>query len=386
MSAPTPAQVDEVEQDFMRVQDAICDFLSNAGQQEFEEDKWDYHKGKGGGRTRVLEATRRHYNKDGSWSLQTIQNPLPVWEKGAVNFSGIHGESMPESATKALKIPENQPYRATGVSLIIHPSNPWIPTIHMNIRFFICGDRWWFGGGVDLTPYYPILAQVREFHQTLKDLCVRHKVDYDKLKARCDEYFYLPHREETRGIGGLFYDSHNHDFEAVKAFTLELGYTFIKLYSKFVDNGRMTFTQAQREFQLYRRGRYVEFNLIYDRGTKFGLMSNGRIESILVSLPATVHYVYGYTPPADSREAYLYKHFLQPQPWLEMDKPALDALRASYSYLTVKAPGMQVAPVSEADTQRQDISELGSFGSTTKATAAVAAAVAVAGFMKYLRA
>jgi coproporphyrinogen III oxidase len=176
------------------------------------------------------------------------------------------------------------------------------------------------------------------------------------------------------------------DFEAAKAFTLELGFTFIKLYGLFVDNGRMTFTQAQREFQLYRRGRYVEFNLIYDRGTKFGLMSGGRIESILVSLPATVHFVYDYTPGEGTREGYLYAHFLRAQPWLRMSHEELQEFRSPYSYLTVKAAAMQVSVVSEADTQRAGGQEVGEFGVVTKTTAAVAALVAVTGMLKYLRA
>jgi len=256
----------------------------------------------------------------------------------------------------------------------------------MNVRFFICGDRWWFGGGVDLTPYYPILSQVLEFHRILRDVCERHKVSYDELKQRCDEYFLLPHRAETRGIGGLFYDSMHDDFETAKAFTLELGFTFIKLYGLFVDNGRMAFTQAQREFQLYRRGRYVEFNLIYDRGTKFGLMSGGRIESILVSLPATVHFAYNYTPGQGTREGYLYAHFLQAQPWLAKSRTELQELSSPYSYLTIKAPHMQVSAVSEAETQRVSKQEVGEFGAMTKATAAVAAVVAVTGLLKYIRA
>ncbi|EDQ86155.1 uncharacterized protein MONBRDRAFT_28565 [Monosiga brevicollis MX1] len=344
MASPTKEQVDQVEADFKQVQDEICAFLASAGAKAFREDAWDYHKGVGGGRTRVWEVERVQADN----TLQPDPTNMPIWEKGACNFSGIQGSDLPPSAVQAWKLPENCPYRATGVSLIIHPSNPWVPTIHMNIRFFICGDRWWFGGGVDLTPYYPILSQVVEFHRLLRELCEEHGVSYDTLKQRCDEYFWLAHRNESRGIGGLFWDSMSDDFEKNKAFAIGLGRLFIKLYGLFVENQRLPYTQAQREFQLYRRGRYVEFNLIYDRGTQFGLKSNGRTESILVSLPATVHYQYDYTPRPGTPEGYLYAHFLKFQDWLNLDQADQEAMSPPPNYCPAPAASIQTRPSSGA--------------------------------------
>lgn len=313
---PSDADVDSIEDDMKRLQDYICTFLQDAAAgQRMDETLWTYEKGTGGGRSRVFETERR---SGGDQVLHAEVHPLPIWEKGGCNFSGIKGFSLPDSAVKAFNVEPNTPYRATGVSLIIHPSNPMVPTIHMNVRFFCCGDRWWFGGGVDVTPHYPILNQAILFHQKLREVCERHKFDYEKLKTTCDEYFYLPHRKETRGIGGLFYDSISDDFAAARAFTFDLGRLFVELYSIFIPNLKLPFTAAQRQFMLYRRGRYVEFNLLYDRGTKFGLTSGGRIESILVSLPSTVHWVYEYTPKAGSDEEYLYKYYLRAQNWLQL--------------------------------------------------------------------
>jgi coproporphyrinogen III oxidase len=259
----------------------------------------------------------------------------------------------------------------------------------MNVRFFSCGDRWWFGGGVDLTPYYPILRQVQAFHRLLRDLCEAHNRSYDDMKRKCDEYFYLPHRRETRGIGGIFYDAVSDDFEGAKAFCIALGDLFIQLYGLFVNNAKMSFTQQQREFQLYRRGRYVEFNLLYDRGTKFGLASNGRIESILVSLPATVHYSYDYTPPKGSKEEYLYLHFLRPQDWLGLSEDEAKAMKSPEGYVTAFQSSQQTKPVSAraAGGSKQHCAGCqGQFGTLTRVTSAVAAAAAVAGVVRYFRA
>eukprot|EP00043_Microstomoeca_roanoka_P011069 m.104463 g.104463 ORF g.104463 m.104463 type:complete len:392 (+) comp15079_c0_seq2:59-1234(+) len=349
---PTAAQVDALEHEFRAVQDHICTFLSGISGQSFEETAWPYEKGTGGGRTRVVEVDRRHYlgshsSSDGmpEWELKAESTPLPFFEKGACNFSGIHGQDMPKSAVTALNIPENTPYRATGVSLIFHPANPWVPTIHLNIRFFICGDKWWFGGGVDVTPHYPILDQVIAFHADLKQLCDAHGVSYTDLKKQCDEYFFLPHRNETRGVGGIFFDHfQGKSFEHAKAFTIALGRTFNDLYAIFLANANISFTPAQRRFQLYRRGRYVEFNLAYDRGTKFGLMSGGRAESILVSLPSTVHWSYEYKPPRGSREAYLYEHFLKAQPWLELTEAEKANMQPPANYLEKRQSGVVTQP------------------------------------------
>jgi coproporphyrinogen III oxidase len=247
---------------------------------------------------------------------------------------------------------------------------------------------------------------VKAFHKLLQDLCVKHGVSYDALKAQCDSYFLLPHRNETRGIGGLFYDTMSEDFEAAKAFAVALGDCFLPLYGLFVNNAKMSFTQAQREFQLYRRGRYVEFNLLYDRGTKFGLSSEGRIESILVSLPATVHYCYDYNPPRGSREEYLYLHFLRPQPWLELTAEDDARMKSPPNYVTSFQAQAQTMPSDGAGpASRGGVKSGGSsgsdsrvprggpstepeghFGSLTQVTAVVAGAAAIAGVLRYLRA
>eukprot|EP01147_Barroeca_monosierra_P010520 gene10520-2647_t len=339
MSIPSNEQIDQLERDFKLVQDHICTFLASFSGQSFEETQWNYDKGEGGGRTRVLEVNRRRHvpspgHGAGSWELVEERKPRPFFEKGACNFSGIKGSNLPKSAVSALQIPENEPYRATGISLIFHPSNPYVPTVHMNIRCFVCGDKWWFGGGIDITPYYPILEQAIAFHTDLKQLCDAHDTPYLEWKKWCDSYFFLPHRKETRGIGGIFYDHYQgNSFEHAREFTIALGRRFNDLYTIFLPNCTMSFTKQQREFQLYRRGRYVEFNLAYDRGTKFGLMSDGRTESILVSLPATVHWAYEYKPPKGTREDYLYKYFLQPQNWLTLTGEDKDLMAPPPNYL-----------------------------------------------------
>ena len=292
---------DTVQERFRAVQDRITDFLSGADGYACHEDQWDYKKGEGGGVTRVWE----HAN---------------LIEKGGVNFSAVSGAELPESAATQFDIAPATPFFATGVSLVIHPWNPHIPTIHMNIRYFEAGERWWFGGGVDLTPYYPVREEVSAFHRALKALCDAHGEDYAGHKAYCDRYFYLPHREEMRGVGGLFFDHLHDDADRQFDFVTSLGNIFPELYKPFVENHRnRPWTDEQRAFQLYRRGRYVEFNLVYDRGTRFGLQSGGRTESILMSLPACAEWPYGWRPEPGGPEAELRDFYLQPQDWVGME-------------------------------------------------------------------
>jgi coproporphyrinogen III oxidase len=295
---------------FKGVQDAICDFLTNSTGQVFLEDPWEYEKGRGGGRTRVLEA----------------KGAEDVIEKGGVNFSAIEGDTLPQAATSAHKLPGDVGFLATGVSIVLHPHNPHVPTIHMNVRYFLTGDKWWFGGGIDLTPYYPQKHQVIAFHKLLREVCQRHDQPYDTYKATCDTYFYLPHRNESRGVGGIFFDQLSTSTSPLSAqalldFVCDLGMSFIELYRPFVErNVTLTFTEAHREFQLIRRARYVEFNLLWDRGTKFGIESNGRTESILMSMPATAIWRYNYTPAPGSEEESIVQFYFQAQDWVHLEE------------------------------------------------------------------
>jgi coproporphyrinogen III oxidase len=291
---------DELKRMFLDIQDHICDFVVDAEGALYHEDLWDYDKGEGGGRTRVWEAGN-------------------VLEKGGVNFSAIQGTSLPESAATAFKIPADTAYTAMGVSLVLHPWNPFIPTIHMNVRYFSAGDVWWFGGGVDLTPYYPVKDEVIAFHCMLRDLCERHQESYLTHKATCDDYFTIIHRGEMRGVGGIFFDHLNTDKSRNAAFVNDLGKTFTELYRPFVQNHRdAPYENRHREFQLVRRARYAEFNLVYDRGTKFGLQSNGRIESILMSMPRLAAWHYNWQAEPNSPEEELITYYLQPQDWVGM--------------------------------------------------------------------
>lgn len=290
----------EIQDGFKDVQNDICALLNEHNSAAYHEDCWKYEKGKGGGITRV-------------WAEGDLI------EKGGVNFSAIRGTSLPQSAATQFKIPEGTEFLATGVSLVIHPWSPYVPTIHMNIRYFEAGDVSWFGGGIDLTPCYPEKDQIIQFHRTLKEVCDRSGHDYAKDKATCDEYFYLPHRDETRGVGGIFFDHLQDDHDKNFQYALNLGHAFRDLYAPFITANRdREYTQAQRDFLLYRRGRYVEFNLVYDRGTIFGLQSKGRIESILMSLPATAHWAYDYHPEPGTPEHALTDFYLKPQDWLNM--------------------------------------------------------------------
>lgn len=290
--------LDKASDYFQHLQDRICEGLANAdGRARFREDTWQ-RPGGGGGRSRVIEGGA-------------------VFEKAGVNFSLVHGSMSPEFAAQ---IPgQGTEFTATGVSLVLHPRNPFVPTVHANWRFLSKGEKQWFGGGADLTPYYPFREDVIHFHRVWKDTCVRHPapVDYPKFKKGCDEYFFLPHRNEARGVGGFFFDYLEGDFDSLFAFVQDCGNHFLEAYVPIVERRRdHPVTEENRRFQEFRRGRYVEFNLIYDRGTIFGLKTGGRTESILMSLPPTVRWVYDYHPEPGSREAELYD-YLQPRDWAD---------------------------------------------------------------------
>jgi coproporphyrinogen III oxidase len=295
----------QVKTFLLALQQQICEALTIAdGAANFVEDSWLRDEG-GGGQSRVLT--------NGA-----------VFEQAGVNFSHVFGDKMPGSATAHRPELAGRGFEAMGVSLVIHPKNPHVPTSHANVRFFIAEKEgeapvWWFGGGFDLTPFYPVEADVVHWHQTAKDCCDPFGVNvYPKYKKWCDEYFYLKHRQETRGVGGLFFDDLNEwGFETSFAFMQSVGESFIKAYLPIVAARKDTaYGEHERQFQLYRRGRYVEFNLVFDRGTLFGLQSGGRTESILMSMPPLVRWEYGYQPAAGSAEANLYTRYLQPQDWL----------------------------------------------------------------------
>jgi len=284
---------------FLGLQDRLCRGIESAdGTALFREDAWD-RPGGGGGRSRVIE--------NGA-----------VFEKAGVNFSEVFGEFTPEMAKSMPG--DGLSFFATGVSWVLHPKNPFVPTVHGNFRFLKHGSKSWFGGGADLTPYYPFREDVVHFHRTWKTVCDRFApdVNYAKMKADCDAYFHLPHRDEARGVGGIFFDYF--DAEIAFEFAKSASSAFLEAYIPIVERCKgMPYTSEQREFQEYRRGRYVEFNLIYDRGTLFGLKTNGRIESILMSLPPAVRYKYDYRPAPGSREAELTEYWLKPRDWAAME-------------------------------------------------------------------
>jgi coproporphyrinogen III oxidase len=286
------------------LQDSICQALeAEDAQASFQQDQWEREEG-GGGRSRVMA--------DGA-----------VFEKAGVGFSHVMGSKLPPSATASRPELAGRSWQAMGVSLVIHPENPYVPTSHANVRFFVAekeGEEpvWWFGGGFDLTPFYPMDEDCEHFHRVARDAMSPFGLHYyAKYKAACDAYFYLPHRDETRGIGGLFFDDFNElGFVQSFAFMQAVGDAFVPAYVPIVRRRReMTYGMREREFQLYRRGRYVEFNLVYDRGTLFGLQSGGRTESILMSMPPLARWEYGYVPEAQSDEARL-AQYLKPRDWL----------------------------------------------------------------------
>ncbi|MCL2893107.1 oxygen-dependent coproporphyrinogen oxidase [Brenneria tiliae] len=292
---------------FLRaLQDDLCRQLAAAdGAANFDEDRWQRAEG-GGGRSRVLSGGK-------------------VLERAGVNFSHVTGGALPPSASAHRPELAGRSYQAMGVSLVIHPQNPYVPTAHANARFFIAekpGEEavWWFGGGFDLTPFYGFREDAVHWHQTARDLCRPFGADvYPRYKKWCDDYFYLRHRDEARGIGGLFFDDLNTpDFATCFDFTRAVGEGFLTAYLPIVERRKnLPWGEREREFQLYRRGRYVEFNLVWDRGTLFGLQSGGRTESILMSMPPLARWEYQYQPQPDSPEAALYRDFLPVRDWLD---------------------------------------------------------------------
>jgi coproporphyrinogen III oxidase len=284
---------------FERLQQRIVASLEATDGHTFSTDRWSRPQG-GGGITRIIE--------EGA-----------VFERGGVNFSHVKGNALPPSATVARPQLAGQAWEAIGVSLVLHPRNPYCPTVHLNVRFFSAQDAWWFGGGMDLTPYYGFEEDARHFHARCKEALDPFGADYHpRFKSWCDRYFHLKHRNEPRGIGGIFFDDlAERDFDFSFRLARSVGDAFLGAYLPILEIRKaMPFGERQREFQLYRRGRYVEFNLVDDRGTLFGLQSGGRTESILMSLPPRAAWRYDWKPEPGSPEEKLYTDFLKPREWV----------------------------------------------------------------------
>ena len=305
-SIPTATDIAAVKDYLMNLQERICAALEQAdGQAAFVEDDWQ-RPGGGGGRSRIIERGA-------------------LLEKGGVGFSHVYGDGMPPSATAHRPELARRGFQAMGVSLVMHPDNPHVPTSHANVRFFVAEKEgadpvWWFGGGFDLTPYYATEEDCIHWHRVARDACTPFGDDvYPRYKKWCDEYFHLKHRQEARGVGGLFFDDLNEwGFERCCAFMRAIGDAYLEAYLPIIERRRNTpWNEQQKAFQEYRRGRYVEFNLVWDRGTLFGLQSGGRTESILMSLPPTVRWDYNWQPEPGSAEARLAEEFLPPRDWLK---------------------------------------------------------------------
>ena len=305
-SIPTATDIAAVKDYLMNLQERICAALEQAdGQAAFVEDDWQ-RPGGGGGRSRIIERGA-------------------LLEKGGVGFSHVYGAGMPPSATAHRPALAGRGFQAMGVSLVMHPDPPHVPTSHANVRFFVAEKEgadpvWWFGGGFDLTPYYATEEDCIHWHRVARDACTPFGDDvYPRYKKWCDEYFHLKHRQEARGVGGLFFDDLNEwGFERCFAFMRAIGDAYLEAYLPIIERRRNTpWNEQQKAFQEYRRGRYVEFNLVWDRGTLFGLQSGGRTESILMSLPPTVRWDYNWQPEPGSAEARLAEEFLPPRDWLK---------------------------------------------------------------------
>ena len=304
MNPSKPVDKEVVKKYLTDLQSKIVETIEMVDGKNFLNDTWQRKEG-GGGTTCIME--------NGN-----------IFERAGVGFSHVIGSKLPKSATDAHPEVVNRRWEAMGVSLVFHPDNPFIPTVHMNIRFFIASkdgeeDIWWFGGGMDLTPYYPFLEDVTHFHQTIKKAVDPFGAElYEKFKDQCDDYFYLKHRDEPRGVGGIFFDDYNmnsftHSFELVKS----VGDNLVNAYLPIVQKrNKLTYNAKQKDFQLYRRGRYVEFNLLQDRGTLFGIQSKGRVESILMSMPPIVKWSYDWRPESGSEEEKLYTDFLIRKKWI----------------------------------------------------------------------
>ena len=321
---PAKNSRDRAKKLVLGLQDEICSGLETIdGEGKFIEESWERPEG-GGGRSRVL--------KNGK-----------VLEQGGVNFSEVHGNELPPSIINQRPEAKGHSWFATGTSMVLHPKNPYIPTVHLNYRYFEAGPVWWFGGGADLTPFYPYLSDTRHFHSCHKAACDSINTDLHKVfKPWCDEYFFLKHRNETRGVGGIFYDyqdgsgllykgqnakgkasniskeigNNSLNWENLFSLAKACGQAFLPSYEPIIKKRQnQIYSEKERDFQLYRRGRYAEFNLVWDRGTIFGLQTNGRTESILMSLPPLARWEYGFKPEENSREALLTDVFTKPQDW-----------------------------------------------------------------------
>ncbi len=297
--------IEPVKKYLLELQDQICEALAaEDGGAVFTEEAWQ-RPGGGGGRSRIIENGK-------------------LLEKGGVGFSHVMGDQLPPSATASRPELTGARWQAMGVSLVMHPENPFVPTSHMNVRLFVAEKDgmepvWWFGGGYDLTPYYGFDEDCIHWHQTAKKACSPFGENvYDRFKLWCDEYFYLKHRDEPRGVGGIFYDDLNEwDFDTSFAFMQSIGNSFLEAYLPIIRARKsLPWTQSNRDWQEYRRGRYVEFNLVFDRGTIFGLQSGGRTESILMSLPPHVQWRYNYQPEVGSEEARLTDYYLTNRDWI----------------------------------------------------------------------
>jgi coproporphyrinogen III oxidase len=309
-SAAAPDDAAEVVRGYLLdLQQKFVTALESLDGKTFASDPWERPHGNGaihgGGITRIIEGGN-------------------IFERGGVGFSHVHGTQLPPSAAANRPDLAGRAWEAMGVSLVLHPRNPYVPTVHFNVRFFTAtapnkAPVWWFGGGMDLTPYYGFTEDARHFHQTCANALSPFGADlHPRFKQWCDDYFYLKHRQEARGIGGIFYDDFQGvDFDASFAMMQSVGASFSQSYLPIVERRKeLTFGERERDFQLYRRGRYVEFNLVYDRGTLFGLQSGGRTESILMSMPPLVKWHYDWQPEAESPEARLYSDFLVARDWL----------------------------------------------------------------------
>ena len=296
---------DAVRKYLVTLQNNITEKIQEEESIEFTKDVWERREG-GGGESRILEGGT-------------------TFEKAGINFSEVLGDHLPKSATNSRPHLEGASFKAMGLSLVFHPKNPFVPTTHMNLRFFLANKKnkeaiWWFGGGYDLTPYYGFQEDVIHWHQCAKNACDPFGQNlYQQFKTQCDEYFYLKHRGEPRGVGGVFFDDYNdQNFEHSFALTQSIGDSFLPAYIPILEKRKETpYSEENKAFQMYRRGRYVEFNLIYDRGTLFGLQSNGRTESILMSLPPTVNWKYDYRPNPNTKESELYEHYLIKRDWIK---------------------------------------------------------------------
>jgi coproporphyrinogen III oxidase len=282
----------------LALQHGIVERFEQLDGKAFLRDEWERKEG-GGGVTRIIEGGQ-------------------LLERGGVGFSHVTGTKLPPSATTHRPEIAGRPWEAMGVSIVLHPRNPFVPTVHMNVRFFVAGDVWWFGGGMDLTPYYPFEEDCAHFHRANRDALASFPGLHARFKKACDEYFFLKHRNEPRGIGGTFFDDFSEGgFDHAYGVMRAVGDAFLPAYVPIVERRRDTpYGERERDFQAYRRGRYVEFNLVWDRGTLFGLQSGGRAESILMSLPPLVQWRYDWKPQPGSPEAKLYDVLMPPRDWL----------------------------------------------------------------------